>query len=500
MPGLPAPLNIIAIAVALTVLVGIRFAAARRKNTGPLGTAAGYLIVYLLLRLAQDYIPADYRQAVDPYYRTALLLVLAMAITRLVVWMAYDLTIFRRRRIEVAKVLKDLTVIVFYLMAVVVILRHTLNINLASLIATSAVVTIIIGLALQETLANMFAGLSLQAEKPYDIGDWIQFDQYTGMVTEVSWRSTVIRTIGRDQVTIPNSVIAKSPLINHSRPTSLHARLLRVGVHYDVPPNAVKETLLRALRDDPEVSWEIEPEIRLVEYGDFAVNYEMRFFINDYARYKQIEDRILTRVWYHLKRAGMPIPFPIRDVFMRQITDETEAREARNTRARVADALKQADFLSPLSNAEFDALAARLAIHRAFRGETIIRQGEPGDSCFIIRSGQATVLVAAPEGEQAVSTLGPGQVFGEMSLMTGVERTATVRALTDMEIIRIGKDDFAHILSANPDIAVKISAILARRHLELDAKRKEITEAGRKADLESRTSHLIAKIKDFFGI
>ncbi len=500
MGNLPEPLAVVAVLLAVIALALIRLIARKRPKLKILGGVAGLLLLYILLRLVERYLPAGFRDLAGPYVHSLKLLVLSLAVIRLGVWCFFDIVIPHRRKVAVADIVKDLSVIGLSLIALFVILRITLNINLASLITTSAVLTIVIGLALQDTLANMFAGLALEMQKPFEIGEWISFDGFTGRVEEVTWRTTAITTIGRDRVTIPNSLIAKSPVTNYSRPTPLHERTVHFHADLSVPPNRVKEAALESLKDDPEVCWEIPPEIRVRDYTELGIHYDIRFFITDFPRHKYIEDHVLTRVWYHLRRAGAPIPLPAQDVRLRTVTRRTEDEERTDLRRKIIGTLAGVEFLSPLSETEREVLSSRITIFTAHRQEVVIRQGDPGDSCFIIHSGKAEVSVATPQGETDIGGLGPGQVFGEMSLMTGDERSATVRALTDMELIVVNKENFARILSANPDIAAKISSILAKRQMELERKLRDSEEAIRKEDLESHTSRLIAKIRDFFGL
>lgn len=500
MTGAPGFLPSLLLALGACAMFALRLAARRRPRLRPLGKVAGLLGWYLLLRLVFGFTPGPWREEMEPYWRTVLLLVLALAGVRLGVWLLLDLPAARRREREVADILKDLSTAVLFTLSAFIILRHTLDVDLASLIATSAVLSIILGLALQETLANMFAGLSIQMEKPFRLGEWISFDAHTGQVEAINWRSTTVRTLLGDQVTTPNSLLAKSVLTNYSRPTTLHGLTVKVGLPYDAAPNRAKEAILEAFDDYPDVASEPAPEVRLVSYDDFSMSYETRFFITDFARHQRIRDEIMSRIWYHLKRNGITIPFPIRDVNLKQVTPALELETRYGTERRVAEALGKADFLAPLSEAERAELAGMVRPAPMHRDEVIIRQGDPGDSCFIIMSGLAEVSVTAPGGKCVVRELGPGQVFGEMSLMTGEARSATVRALTDMEVVRVSKTSFARILAANPRIAEEISAVLARRQLELEERKRERAGLEAREAVESRASHIIAGIRQFFGL
>lgn len=494
------PLYILSLLASLASLAVLKGLARSRKKVKPLVSVAGFIFLYVLGLLIQPLIPAVTWNVIGRYYTTMLLVILAFSLIRLGVWLIFDVFIARRRRAETADILKQLAIAILFTLSIFMIIRHTLNINLASLLTTSAILSIIIGLALQDTLANMFAGLSIQLEKPFSIGDWIAFENYTGRVEAINWRTTTIKPLSLDHVIIPNMVIAKNPLTNFNRPTSLHVRNLSVGAHLHVPPNRAKEAILMALREDPDISWENEPQIRVKEYGDSFISYDIRFCIKDFSRHLLIEDRVMTRVWYYLRRADITIPYPVRDVRLQTVTPGMKTGDLQAERCAIAETIGNVDFLSPLSDDESEALAEQVNLYTAFKDEIIIRQGDPGDSCFIIQKGLAEVLLDMPSGESIVGTLGKGQVFGEMSLMTGDRRTATVRAATDMEVILVDKESFSHILAANPDITAKISEILARRHLELEQKTKEQAEPIQQESIDSRTSQMIASIRHFFRL
>ncbi len=497
---LARPIPIWALALGAALLLMVRALARRSDRAKPLAGVAALLVWFLSFMLVLDILPADLRPAARPYLETALLLFLALAIIRLAVWLFFALVFTRRRKQEIPDIIRDLSVVALSAMALVLVIRVTFHVNLASVIATSAVVTIILGLALQDTLANLFAGLALQMEAPFAIGDWISFGDQTGRVEAVNWRSTTIRTLTRDFVAIPNSLLAKQALTNLSRPTPLHGLIVALEASPATPPNRVKDAVMAALRETPGVCADPLPEVRLTEHGESSIHYHVRFFITDYERNLTIQDQAMTRIWYHLRRAGIAYSFPVREVSLRTVTPAGEREEEFAQERRTAAALRRTDFLAPLSESEIAALAARVVRYVAYRDEVIIRQGEPGSSCFIVESGEAEVTLATSGGDTTVGILGPGQVFGEMSLMTGDERSATVRARTDLELIRVGKEDFAHILAANRDIARAIGDILARRQLELERTLHEQAGLGRHDDLEGHASRLMARILDFFGL
>jgi CRP-like cAMP-binding protein len=331
-------------------------------------------------------------------------------------------------------------------------------------------------------------------DRPFKPGDWIEVDGREGKVLGANWRSTRILTRDNDLIHIPNSAVAKGTLLNYSVPTTRHLCRRRVGVEYAAQPNKVRSVLVAMMASTEGVLKDPGPEVFVVDYGDHAVIYELRFWIDDVARRPAIESEVLRGVWYHLKRQGLHIPFPVREVFLHRERPERRAEE-------VLELLQGVDLLRPLKPAEFELLAHDLTRLVFARGEAVFRQGESGSSFFIIRSGRVAVL-SRPEGgaEVRVAELKAGDPFGEMSLLTGEPRNSTCVAEEDCELFCIDRETFAELLRSNPPVAERMSEILAARAQDRQAKlatpRAESAPGPGTTEIRSRS--LLNRIRQVF--
>jgi small-conductance mechanosensitive channel/CRP-like cAMP-binding protein len=371
------------------------------------------------------------------------------------------------------------------------------ELNLNVLTVSSLVVGYIVGNATQDTLGNMFAGLALNTERPFQIGDWVTVGGHVGMIVDTTWRATRLRTKDEDYIVIPNSSIAKESIINFSRPTGKHGCHLSMGVSYDTPPNRARQVILDVLRETPQVGSNPSPMVYLVNYGDFAINFTIKFFIDDYALIDIVQSDVMDRLWYAFRREGISIPFPVRDMRQRDAVADEQAQRVAEQKA-IRQLLSGVDMFQSLSSEEMSRLVDRARFQLFASGENLCRQGEAGDSFYIISRGRVTVLMKGT-GDQpvVVAHLDSGSFFGEMSLLTGEPRSGTVCAETDVEVLCVAKPDFAGLLQANEGLAGMIASVLAKRLAE---RQNLITaSAAHETNTEIRTA-LATRIRRFFGL
>lgn len=408
-----------------------------------------------------------------------------------------------RKTLEFPRIVRDIVRLAVIILSVLFALKAFLGLEPTALIATSTVLSAVIGLAMQDLLANLFAGIALQIGKPFRIGDWVTVHNQTGTVVSTSWRATRIKTRDNHVIEVPNANIAKTEIFNYSAPTPLQRRDIEVGVVYGAPPSEVKAALKEAALAAKGVLNEPEPDVLLTNYGDFAITYRLRYWLRDFADVPRTEDRIMTNIWYHFKRAGIGIPFPIRDVTIRNVDEKTEARAEENRISRVRAHIDEVDLLSSLSNKEKNELAREASERRYAAGERIVRQGDLGAEFFIVMSGKVRVTVRREDGRGAeVGTFGRGFFFGEMSLLTGEPRRATITATEDTDVIVIGQEGFGQIIAAHPKIAEKLSAAVEKRRVEIEQEFAEAGDPDGAAAVKEDYSreNVLKKIKDFFDI
>ncbi len=368
--------------------------------------------------------------------------------------------------------------------------------DLGAVLTTSAILSVVVGLALQESLSNVFAGLMLTVDRPFQPGEWIEIDGKEGKVLDSNWRSTRIWTRDDDLLFIPNSTLAKTNLRNLSRPAGRHWCVKDVGVEYAAPPNKVRTVLINMMKQIDGILADPGPEVRVLEYDDSSVRYRLLFCVTNLERQRSIEAEVLRGIWYHLKRNGISIPFPIRDVYLHRAKAEKKPEE-------VLELLRKVDILKPLEPSEIEMLAEDLTTQLFARGEVICRQGDPGSTFYMIKSGLISVILKGMDGVEAeVAKLVPGHYFGEMSLLTGEPRSTTCLALEDTELLCLDRDSFSVLLRENPPVAQAMSEILSERQQagreKLEHERETLVRRRPKPE-EGQTKRILEKIWTIFG-
>lgn len=480
----------LAIVIVIVILLAYRYASAKTRHLPVF--PIGLLIISMVLRLALLLFPETVEESgFQRFIRIGSVIALYCAIIRLFFAFFVDLLREWRGKPKLPKISRDFILIALYAITTFFVLRTHGNFDPLGLITTSAVLTAVVGLAAQNTLGNLFSGLSIQMERPYRIGDWIRFREQVGQVVGIGWKSTRVLTLENELVFIPNLDITKSMIVNYSKPTKRHVMTIDVGVEYGASPDAVRRVLLDVLRDDGRVLPVPAPEVRVMTYGDFAITYQLRFSYNDYGISQKLRADVQRDFWYALGRAGIRIPFPIRDVHLRHVERRHEQERAAVLRRAARARLDEVPILASLGPAERDRLAEGLRIETFGEGETIVQQGEPGETLYILHRGECDVLI----GTSKVAAMQPPEFFGEMSLLTGAPRSATVRAAEELTVFTIDKAAFSGILTANPNISEALGRALAERQHEND----DIAGRARAAEAAD-SSKLVRRIKAFFGI
>lgn len=427
------------------------------------------------------------------------LFVLLISIGRALFLVGYSLLTRQRRARAMPKIIGDIVQAVIYACVGIVTLRAA-GVEPTSLLTTSALLTAVVGLSLQDTLGNLFAGLSMQLQRAFEVGDWIQFDAdpaHVGRVVEINWRAIRLITLDETEITVPNSMLAKGALSNFTKPTPIARRNIFVTVPFGISPGRVHATILEAVRGAPGTAATPEPSVVTKEFAENGVVYWLRFFTTEYGRRDVIDGVVRDRVWYALERMDIPMARPLREVAMR--APDEDLRGAQRRIDDRAAALRAVDVLRPLSNAATVELASAAATRLYAPGETIIRQGEEGSELFIVLRGEVAVRHRANDDDtQEVTRLGPGKFFGEMSLMTGERRSATIRAVTESELLIVDQRTFKPILSASPEVATAISELLARRATELDERIQTASERPTRHD--EKSGLILRRIKEFFSL
>ena len=356
----------------------------------------------------------------------------------------------RRHGIQVPRLLIDIFDVVVLAGVVLLILYRIFDVNLTALVVTSTVVSAVIGLALQDTLGNIIAGISLQMDRPFTVGDWANINGNEGEIMRMNWRTITLRTLDNNHVVVSNANTARHDIVNFSRPTVVQRRHVAIGLSYDYPPGEVKRVLIEAVRQSGSVLVSPPPEVFVSEFGDSAIVYDVRYWIEDFSQRQAIHDAVMTRLWYGIRRAGMSVPFPIRDVSVRQISEDHAVRQREQSVEDCYGQLRPLSIFATLTDEQIRRLAER-AEKRLYTGnEILVHQGDTGDSLFVIRSGRARVESRDDRGGVTVlAHIPPGDFFGEMSLLTGERRSASVVAESDTEVVVVDKTALAEVLAGD---------------------------------------------------
>ena len=411
-----------------------------------------------------------------------LFVALIFLVVRLLDYFAFDL-VSRRRKVRAPMLLREIVSIVAFAILFAWVISAIFDTKVTAFLAGGTVLAAVLGLALQETLGNLFAGIALHIEDSFEIGDVVRTGDQLGVVEAVSWRGTRVRTFNNSIVIVPNSILARERLEIFPR-NNLNARILQIGIDYNVPPATALSVLTQAASHVDGVSAQIPAFARVGGFGDSSVIYEVKYHMTDYSQRDRIDADIRKAVWYALKRNELPIPFPIRT----HVRYKPPAAHREPGGDEILQRLTKIDILTPLPEDALEAIAAMARVHTFGKGETIIRQNAAGSSMFVVHEGTVSVLV----DEKEIARLGEGDFFGEMALLTGENRAADVVAVSDVTAVEITKDAMQPVLIDHPELAAAISAKVTERRGGIDS----LKNASR--DEAQRT--ILSRIKTYFGL
>jgi CRP-like cAMP-binding protein len=266
-------------------------------------------------------------------------------------------------------------------------------------------------------------------------------------------------------VIVPNAALGMGRITNFTKPRSLSRRSVYVNAPYEVPPRRVHEVLLAAMADAWGVLKDPPPSVVTNRFDERGVEYWVRFYTTEFASRDRVDGGVRDCVWYALQRAGVAIPGPLRTVSL-QSTPRASAGETPTDRCE--QALRTLPLFADLSDDEVRRLATLSQIRLFAPHEVVIRQDDPGGELFVILRGGVDVSAGRADNNKIeVTTLGPGDIFGEMSLMTGAPRTATVTTAGECELLAIGSGDFRQLLAASPDLAKRVHRLATERKTQL---------------------------------
>jgi small-conductance mechanosensitive channel len=400
------------------------------------------------------------------------------------------------------RIIEDLAIIVAYVVFGFAQLRLA-GLDLSSLVTTSAILTAVLAFAMQDTLGNVLGGIAMHLDRSVQVGDWVRVDDVSGQVRDIGWRSTQIETRNWETVVIPNSVMMKSRVAILGRRVNAPLqwrRILNFMVDPGVPPARVIATVNEEMRglEIANVARTPFPSTVLYAFELGNVRYQLRYFLTDISEDDLTDSLVRVHLFASLQRAGIRVAEP-QSTIHAVTRDEAHAETVRRRElTRRLEMLRGVDLFAALSQQEFAEVAERLTYAPFARGDVITKQGNAAHWLYIIAFGEAEVLFEPASGPaQPIGILGAGQFFGEMALLTGDTRAATVVAKTDVECYRLDRASFQALLLSRPEIAEEISRVIGSRRGDLERVRDTFAVPGESTEAPQ---DLLARIRRFFGI
>ena len=441
--------------------------------------------------------------AANPLYWAGLMLGGA-AMINLIGMLTFE-GLLRLLHISTPRIARDLLIAVGYLGVGFALLSRA-GLSISGLVTTSAVLTAVIGFSLQDTLGNIMGGLALQTDKSIRVGDWIKVDQNVGRVTEIRWRHTAIETRNWETVIIPNGFLMKAQVTVLGRRMDQAVQLRRwiyFNVDFRTSPAEVIQTVMDALPVEPIEGVAAEPKLNCIfyEFKESYAVYAVRYWLTDLANDDPTDSAVRTRIYFALKRANIPLSIPAQSVF---VTEDNETRKVFKSGQEINHRLamlNRVELFHNLTDPEKRSLAEHMRTAPFAKGEAMTRQGSEAHWLYILTKGSAEVDVqvdGAPR--RAIAILHAGDFFGEMSLMTGAKRSATIIAREDSECYRLDKEAFHEILHQRPELAEQLSHLLAHRQVELEVAREGLGAEARQTRVKHAQGDILARIKDFFSL
>lgn len=341
-----------------------------------------------------------------------------------------------------------------------IILSTVWNQNLTGLVTALGLGSFVIGLALQDTLGNLFSGIALVYEKPFSVGDFIKVDGQTGKVTEMNWRAVHMQTRQKELLVMPHMMIAQASILNYSKPARVVRLQREMGFSYSDAPNLVKEALMETCLNTPGILHEPLPEVKTINYADSAIVYELEFAINDFNYREEISDELMSRLWYTARRYNLTIPFPQRTLHYA----ETAPTPHQENEQHLEKSLEALPGYLPIKYEKAKDLQEGSQMLYYGKNETIFSQGDPSGRIFVLTKGKVELYAKGSDGKDVlINSLEEGDFFGEVALLSKRKSSMTAKAATDIEVMVVLQNEVMDMVSENPALAFKMGEVMENR-------------------------------------
>jgi small-conductance mechanosensitive channel/CRP-like cAMP-binding protein len=434
----------------------------RRRPLGRAVARVVFLIALTIFLFKADVVPYEPLRTTGRPFDDVVHRALAIAWWLWAAWFLVGVVrafIITERRPHEGKLIQDLLAGLIYISAFLAVIAYVFDLPIRGLLATSGVIAIILGLALQSTLSDVFSGIVLNFSRPYRPGDWISIEGGTdGRVIEMNWRATHVLTGKRDLAIVPNSTIAKSKIVNTSSPSGVHGISVTVQFDRKATPAAGVKILEQALLNCRLVLAHPVPWITVKSITGTGTEFEIGFFAEDLAHATDAQNELLDLIYRHVAAAGVDLA---------SIEKPLSWLPETGTLPNAADcperALNLVVIFASLTPDERRSLAAKMRQKTIDKGEVLLKPGVVLQSLFIIGTGVLSLTRVVAGSEIELMRLGPGDHFGEVGLLTGAPSTATISALMPTTVYELTKDDLAPVLEARATVAQELGRELARR-------------------------------------
>jgi small-conductance mechanosensitive channel/CRP-like cAMP-binding protein len=396
--------------------------------------------------------------------RALALLLVAFGLIRLAV---EAFLIFRnRRKADPSTIISEIVLATLYGITALAVLRFMLGVDPRVLLAVPALGTLIVGWIRQ---ANFFSGLLIQYHRPFVQGDWVRLGDHLGRIVGTGWRATWMVTRNNEHVQIPNAALAAQAVVNYSSGDAMVADEVYLEIDHLVAPARVEQIVGDVLRGISEV---LNGEVDLCEYKGAVNRYRIRFWLADYAIDERVRAVVTRCLWYALRRNQID-PVPEASRILPVESNGHRGLDEPDTRAVIAE-LRRVDLLNALSDEELALLASAIESYQFGKGEVLMHEGDEGDRFYILRKGSVEVYAHGQSGApqkhiRDIADSSHENFFGEIALLTGGKRNATVRATTDLDVWEIDRDAFGRLFRVKPAAAASIAEVAGRRSTETSA-------------------------------
>ena len=359
--------------------------------------------------------------------------------------------------------------------------------SVTTLLTTSGVLTVVVGFALRELILDFFCGIAINLERPFKMGDWVEVQKdLVARVVEINWRATHLLTDSHKTVIVPNRMMASKNLVNYSLPESSYRENMKIVLGNEHDPDRIVSILTAAILATPEVIPGAKHRVRLEGFDERGTVWALKFWIAVYSERIPAIHNVYANCIRNLHAAGIEIPYNRSEVIMsgRSLSTVHETARQRNN----FTILRRVQLFKALHDAEVQKVADCLSEHDFAADQVVVMQGDAGQSLFVLVEGLLTVSV----DDQVVGTIQAGSVFGEMSLLTGEPRKATVMTQTTTVVLEVSAELMHEIMTSRPSIVDDLALIMARN------KAVKAVSGSPEASVKGESSLLADKIRSFF--